>query len=284
MLAQAVVASAQISVPVAPSQPDMLSYGVSELSLFKLYDRDSYRAAFGKATPVCDPAKPLKAWFDSTMSAVEPDSLALYKGVLTNKAGDPAIKQFWMTAAEAAAVNLPGREAIPRYIPAPSNAYVQTDKGRTGVSPAVLLTRDQAVMLAVELNGTLQESALGDTVYPPEEPRRQFVLTVDGVAHNAGLLLMERWASGIGMPGHWTKAQGNELSFVPEPPPDCATLTEWRPVPVRDLLSNESLKNSPFGVAIYRTDKQQQQNEAGGQFTPADRLLLQKIAAKLGVQ
>jgi hypothetical protein len=286
-LALVVTALAQTSVPVTPPQPDTLSYATSELNLFKLYDRASYRAAFNAAAPTCDPSKPLKAWFDSTMSAVDPDGLALYKGVLTNKDGSPAAKQFWMTAAEAAVVNLPGREAYPRFNPAATDAYIPGaggGQGPTPISPATLLTQNQAVMLAVELKGTVQPGEGFPNVYPAGENRRQYNIVVDGVAYSGGLLLMERYSSGIGAPGHWVKSDGG-VSFVYDPPPDCAGSKDSRPVPVRDLLPNETFKDSPFGGwAVYRTDKQQQQAEAGGQFTPADRALLQAIAQKLGVQ
>ena len=281
-------ALAQTSVPVTPPQPDKLSYATSELNLFTLYDRDGYRAAFGTAAPTCDPSKPLKNWFDSTMSAVDPDSLALYKGVLTNKDGSPAVKQFWMTAAEAAVVNLPSRETYPKYVPAPTKAYIPGAGGgqqNTAISPADLLTQAQALMLALEVTGTIQAAGFPETVYPPDESRRQYNIVVDGVPHNGGLLLMERYSSGVGAPGHWVKAADGDLSFVYDPPPDCAGIVNVRPTPVRDLLPNEVLKDSPFGGwAVYRTDKQQQQAEAGGQFTAADRALLQAIAKKLGVQ
>jgi hypothetical protein len=280
---------AQTSVPVTPPQPDKLSYDTSELNLFKLYDRDSYRAAFGAAAPTCDPSKLLKAWFDSTMSAVDPDSLALYKAVLTNKDGSPAVKQFWMTAGEAAVVNLPGRETFPKFNPAASKAYIPGASGKqidnTFLMPWQLLTQDQALMLAVELKGTVQDGSAPNTVWPADESRRRYYITIDGVPHEGGTLLMERYSSGVGAPGHWVKSADGEPSFIYDPPPDCAGVKDSRPMPVRDLLPNETLKDSPFGGwAVWRTDKQQQQAEAGGQFTAADRALLQAIAKKLGVQ
>ncbi|MGC9971348.1 MAG: hypothetical protein ABSE56_12245 [Bryobacteraceae bacterium] len=287
-LALMAAALAQTSVPVTPPQPDKLSYATSELNLFKLYDRDSYRAAFSAAAPTCDPSKLLKAWFDSTMSAVDPDSLALYKGVLTNKDGTAAVKQFWMTAGEAAVVNLPGRETYPKYVVAPTKAYLPASaqqQNNIPISPADLLTQDQAVMLAVELKGTVQPAWFAETVWPADESRRVYEIVVDGVAYNGGALLMNRYSSGVGAPGHWSKTADGEPTFVFDPPPDCAGVTSSQPVPVRDLLPNEILKDSPFGGwAVYRTDKQQQQAEAGGQFTPTDRALLQAIAKKLGVQ
>lgn len=282
------IALAQTSVPVTPPQPDKLSYATSELNLFKLYDRDSYRVAFGAAAPTCDPSKPLKAWFDSTMGSIDPDSLALYKGVLTNKDGTPVVKQFWMTAGEAAVVNLAGRETYPKYVVAPTKAYIPSPivgQPNYVVLAEDLITPGQASTLAAELLGTAVDTSWPGTVWPADEARRKYTIVIGDARCSGAALLAQKYSSGIGAPGHWSKNSDGEPIWVYDPLPDCARVTNSRPVPVRDLLPNESFKDSPFGGwAVYRADKQQQQAEAGGQFTPADRALLQAIAKKLGVQ
>jgi hypothetical protein len=289
LLLMAIALAAQVSVPVTPSQPDKPSYAVSELWLVKTFDRASYKAAFGLAAPVCDPKKKVKAWFDSSMAAEDPESLAVYKGLLTDKAGAPAIKQFWMTAGEAATVNLQGRESYPEWHPAPTEAYIPPStpaQGNTILYPGSLITLEQAQMLAKELGGTVQgPGGWPQAVYPPDEKRRVYTIIVDGKAHDGGALLIERYSSGIAAPGHWVKAdQSESLEFVYDAPPDCAGLQSWT-VPVRDLVANEVIKDLPFGgPTVVRTDKAQQAAEAGGQFTPADRAVLQSIAKKLGVQ
>lgn len=288
-LALVATALAQTSVPVTPPQPDKASYALSELNLFKIYDRNSYRAAFGVAAPTCNPSKLIKAWFDSTMATADPDSLALYKGVLTNTDGSPAVKQFWMTAGEAGTVNLAGRETYPKYVPAPTKAYIPAASGlqkdNISISPADLLTQDQALMLAVALKGTVQPSWFPETLWPADESRRKYNIVIGGTVYSGGALLAELYSNGVGAPGHWSTTADGQPAFIYDPPPDCAGITKSQPVPVRDLLPNETFKDSPFGGwAVWRTDKQEQAAESGGQFTPADRALLQAIAKKLGVQ
>jgi hypothetical protein len=46
---------------------------------------------------------------------------------------------------------------------------------------------------------------------------------------------------------------------------------------VRDLLANEKFQMGLMGVGIVRTDLQQNQAEAGGQFTLDDRATLKQI-------
>jgi hypothetical protein len=57
-----------------------------------------------------------------------------------------------------------------------------------------------------------------------------------------------------------------------------------REVPVRPLLGNEALVNTPFGLHVVNLDKRAERLKTEGAFLPADRALLRAIAAKLGIQ
>ena len=279
------IALAQTSVPVAQPQPNQPSYATSLLNLFVSYDRDSYRKAFGVAAPAFDPSKAPKSWFDTSRTG-DPDEAVLYKVLGTNTAGQPALKSISMTVAEAAAVNLVGREPYAPYVAKDTPAYIPGaggGQGNTPITAVYLTTLDQATQLAKELGGTVQDASNLDTVWGTET-RRQYNIVVNGIPFAAGLLLQQRWAQGVGVPGVWTWPDFYHPTFTAVLPPDGTGRTDARPMPMRDLLPNEVLKDSPFGVAVYRTDIQAQQDAQSNVFTVADRLLLQKIAQKLGVQ
>jgi len=57
-----------------------------------------------------------------------------------------------------------------------------------------------------------------------------------------------------------------------------------REVPVRPLLANEALAGTLFGVQVVNLDKRAERLKTEGVFLPADRALLEAIAAKLGVR
>src|SRR5205085_6428857 len=68
--------SQPISTPVVPPQPNLPYYGVAELALFKIYTRETYRAAFGIEAPSFDPSRVIKTWFDTTADTSQPDNIS----------------------------------------------------------------------------------------------------------------------------------------------------------------------------------------------------------------
>src|SRR5260370_36767745 len=123
------------SVPVVPVQPDQTTYGPDALALFKTFTRDTYLAAFGVQAPTWDASRPPKFWFDSTVDASAPSNVAVYKAI-DSSSGTPALRQLVIPAAEAAAVNLPGRGPYPPYVGAPLGT---TAAGPAGDRPLLLL-------------------------------------------------------------------------------------------------------------------------------------------------
>ncbi|MGD0013011.1 MAG: hypothetical protein ABSD56_01095 [Bryobacteraceae bacterium] len=271
-----------IGVPSPKPQPNKPSYGLNELELFTRYTRDSYRTATGSPAPPCDPTKKLKCWLDSTVDLDDPGDLVAYNTAKRTSDGKTALKKFSMPAQEAATANLPGRESYAAYVVQPTQAVIRNaSMPDSPVGPATLCTLAEAQMLAGELGGNLIQGGMPGIIYPPEENRRWFDIGVKGNQHNAGLLLLERYQSGVGVPGHWDTS-GSEPKFIVELPPDNSTLGEW-PVPLRDLLSNEKIEQLMAfgGPGVVRTDLQHQEQEKSGLFLQDDRALLQQIDAKL---
>lgn len=270
---------AQVSKPVVPAQPDKLQYGVLDLSLFKTYTRDSYLAAFGVQAPAYDPSRRIKAWFDSTVDASDPEEAVVYKILSTDKNGAPSIKQIALTSKEASTVNLPGVVTYPSYVIAPT----QASRGPALLSPGFLSLESQGrEIIAAVGRGDLVDEGTTDqypVIYPAGEPRRMWAILIGGTQTNAGALLQDRNARGVGSPGHWTLPPNGGVAWIADPPAPTGfdDTRPWREMPLRDLLPNEVVTATPFGVVIVRTDKQQQADQADGKFTPSDRQMLQQI-------
>jgi len=269
--------STPVSQPVIPPQPDLLAYSTTALGLFVPYTRESYLAAFGLQAPPWDPSRVKKAWFDSTVDTSNPANVALYKIVSVDQTGKWGLTQMILPASEAASVNLPGSVTYPAYTIAPSGV----SSGGALVDPMYLSLESDAQALMISLGGSGLVAETGNAVfpivYPSGEARRIWDFTVGGVLCNAGILLAQMNANGVGAPGHWNlTADGPVWVNDPAPTGEDDTRLE-RPMPVRDLLPNEVFQTGLMGVSVTRTDLQQQQQASAGQFTPDDRATLQQI-------
>lgn len=265
------------SVPVIPVQPNAEYYGIEELALFKRYNRDTYRAAFGIEAPAFDPSRPPKTWFDSTADMSHPSNVSLYKVLARDGSGGWAIRQMVIPAAEAATVNLIGSVRYPAYTVAPTYAT----RGGAPINPNYLSLESEARALAEEIGGTSvmeEQLAMYPVSYPAEEPRRVWTILFRGAPVYGGALLMAKNAKGIGYPGHWDL---NKLGpeWVPDPPAPTGVddPRSAREIPVRDLLPNETIQAGLMGVGIVRTDLREISAKSSGQFTAADRAMLQAI-------
>ena len=265
--------SKPFSQPVVPSQPGTEFYGVQELALFKTFTRDSYRTAFGVEAPAFDPSRPVKTWFDSTVDTSDPANIAVYKVAGRDQAGNWTTRQMVLPAVEAAAVNLPGSVSYPAYVVPPTNA----NRGGSGINPNYLCVESGARALMAELGGDSLadegDAAVFPINYPPEEKRRVWNFLFRGRPVNAGMLIFNRNAKGIGAPGHWDLSTGEPVWAPALPAP--TGLDDPRPprdMAVRELLPNERFHTGLMGVSIVRTDLQQV-----FQFTPEDRAVLRAI-------
>lgn len=267
-----------ISQPVVPPQPNEESYGAQALALFKTFTRATYLNTFGVQAPAYDPSRVIKAWFDSTVDTSDPANVAVYKIVGQDPNGNWTLRQMVIPTQEAATVNLPGTIMYPPYVVAPT----QATRGGSGINPLYLSLESDAQALMPEIGGTTivdeGNTAVFPVVYPQNEPRRVWDIVFQGQPLNVGLLLNAKYAKGVGAPGHWDTSH-NDAIWIPDPPAP-AGLDDTRPprsMPVRDLLPNEKLQTGLMGVGIIRTDLQQSQAEAAGQFTPDDRATLKQI-------
>lgn len=270
--------SIPVSLPVTPPQPNLASYGVQELGLFQSYSRDSYRAAFGIEAPAWDPSRVKKTWFDSSVDTSGAANVVIYKILGIDPKNTWTLRQLVIPAYEAATVNLPGAPVYPAYSVAPTRAT----RGGAFINPIYLSLESEARALMAELGGQGLVDGGNTTsypaVYPPDEPRRTWDIVFQGQPENAGSLIFNRNAKGVGAPGHWDISLPVPV-WVPAPVPPSG-LNDSRPpreMPVRDLLPNEKLQAGLMGVSVVRLDLLQQASEQSGQFTPGDRDLLRRI-------
>jgi hypothetical protein len=266
-----------VSLPLIPSQPGSEYYGVDSIALFKNYTRDAYRAAFGIEAPAFDPSRPPKSWFDSSADTSYPENMSIYKVLARDGKGNWAIRQMIIPSGEAATVNLKGSIRYEPYVVAPTYAT----RGDAPINPNYLSSEAGARALMAEVGGTglvEEQLAMFPVHYPDDERRRIWNIVFRGFGVNAGILILNKNANGIGYPGHWDLSK-NEPEWVPDPPAPTGIddPRASRDIPVRDLLPNEAIQVGLMGVGIIRTDLRDQAAKANGQFTADDRAMLQAI-------
>ena len=148
-------------------------------------------------------------------------------------------------------MNLPGAITYPPYVVAPT----QTTTGGAVIDAMYLSLEADAQALMTTLGGSGLVAETGNSafpiVYPPDEPRRMWDFTVNGVVCNAGALLALENANGVGAPGVW-QASANGPVWAPDPPAPTGLndTRPARPMPVRDLLPNEEFQAGLMGVSV----------------------------------
>lgn len=263
------------SLPVVQAQPPDGFYQLAKINLFGRFTRPTYSAAYGVDPPTGDPTKRPKVWQDDSLAGKDPGSLVAYSCVDASKPGFPVVGTITMTVAEAMSVNLPGNHSYPPYIVSPTTAHTQGPDGPlSNVNPNLLSMRDQAVALAASWG--LDASAVSQAtlslfsyIYPPDEPRREWQISYNGLVLNVGQFVAEMYANGIGTPGHWdlSSKTGGPNWISDKPPVQTFALPEW-PDPIRSLLANETLRVASAlgaaGVVVVRTDVESPYNHLTG--------------------
>jgi hypothetical protein len=203
------------SVPVR-QKPDLAQYPLSTLLLFAELTREEYEAKYGEQPPAFDPNKPPKLWFDTSERAGN------YTRYTISRDQKVSFLAYTMTNELAASVNLPGAYRYPRYEIAPTDAIVVimsadgSTVARLPVPAGQLATLEQATRLAAALGGTVEEDAgwFASSVQWGTETRRLYSIVVNGHKHNAGVLLQQQNANGIGAGGSWVE-DGRGLNWAP---------------------------------------------------------------------
>jgi hypothetical protein len=269
--------STPVSQPVTPTQPDLECYGIQDLALFVSYTRDSYLAAFGVQAPAWDPSLATKTWFDTTVDTSNPANTATYNIVALSSSGVWGLTPLTMPASEAATVNLTGSVTYPAYVVAPTDAT----SGGAVINPAYLSLEADAQSLMNSLGGSNLTEETGNAafpiVYPADEARRIWDFYVNGVLCNAGQLIAQMNANGVGAPGSWQIAATGPVWVSNPAPTGLDSTSPAEPMPVRNLLPNEVLQAGLMGVSVIRTDLEQQEEAQAGEFLPDDRATLQQI-------
>lgn len=284
----------------AAAQPNQQFYPLSALDMFPSYDRAAYLAAKGAQAPTYDSTKPTKLWSDPAQNAadnVTQVSYGYYNGA--------ARTMVTMSASEAATPNIPGVRTYPAYSVAPTDAaeVSTTVPGQTPapINPATLSLQADALSLAIELglpgsvlsDGSVNNQAV-ETVYPADEPRRQWVILFKGGQCYAGTLLAEKYAQGIGAPGSWNLAGPAPVWISSQPASDPPLNSGTLAPPQRALLPNEEIIATALNTyGVERTDLMPAPAAAaGGSALSADQAaalalipgiytLLEQIAAKV---
>jgi hypothetical protein len=280
------------SLPVRPQQPAQPFYAISVLALFHTYTRETYLAAFGVQAPDFDPQRRVKSWFDSSVDPSLTPS-ATYTA-FDQHSGNMTL--ITLPSAEAASVNLPGHRTYDAYLPpASTTRQVLTNGGSLELPVDDLCTPEEAQMIAADFGisfAAMREDhgdpLSGSIVYDPKDPRRVYRVDYKGLSNLiAAVFVREKYAAGVGSPGHWDFS-GEEPRWIATKQATDQAAGDPIPVPCRPLLGNEKLEQStlPGAYQIRRTDmgpapSAGASNAAGGGFTDDDRALLHGIDAKL---
>jgi hypothetical protein len=272
-----------------PAQPAVADYSTSALQTYPLYSRASYQAATGLQPPNYDPTQPTKAWAATdatTFGWYPPQGLEI-----------PAWTPFTLTAAQAAAVNIPGIQTFPAYVIAPT-AATWTGGGFQAlpVDPGLLSTQAQAIPLAASwglpASSVSQQTVEdGQTFTANGETRAVWVIafgTVPPLEVNVGMMLQGEYAAGVGAPGSWTGitapiAGGTNPVWVSTQPASAPAANAAGPIPMRQLntdgATGESFVATLMAVEIVDSNVPSAATQAsgsGGGLTPAQAAQLQQ--------
>ncbi|MCW5982456.1 MAG: hypothetical protein KIT09_30495 [Bryobacteraceae bacterium] len=263
-----------VSKPKELSLPDEPFYPIDRLLLFDRHNRLTWEQAFDAQAPPWDKQRRIKRWADTTAleGVDDPDTHIVQYDYF-----DPVTRSFQklaITAREAAAPNLPGKYAYPKYVVAPTPAVVVGPDGKTQpLSPAILCSRAEAQALAAELGASnvVEQSSFVTGPFGIDwrgETRRQWLIGIGSDYHSAAALLQAKYKDGIGAPGEWVTTPGGprwvshaQDTGEQDPRPEI-------PIPCRRLFPQEALSlGHPMSVVVYRTDRSSEYNrlaEGGG--------------------
>lgn len=237
-----IVLPTSVATPQPP--PDRDQYGLDSMTLFPRLTRASFTQQYGFQPPAWDPSKRIKRWYDSDAAGKDPEGLYLFKS-WTVINGQPVLKEYFMTNAEAAVPNLPGQSIYPRFKAEPTKAMlVGPDGSGSPVNPEQLMSFPEAQALAAEVGGVATEATnmLWPFVYIWNgETRRVYNILVGQQSLGAAGLRGLKVANGVGASGTWDltnpenpvwRSAASTDTGEQDPRPEI-------PIPMRDVASNE---------------------------------------------
>ena len=251
-----------VTVATPQPQPAVATYNTSALTTYPQYTRSSYIAVTGRQAPNYDGTMPTKLW-----SATDATAFGWYPPA------SETFTTFTMTAAQAAAVNIPGVQTFPPYTIAPTTAtQVGPLLAQPNAIPAgSLATMAQGIAMAEAwgMSPPAAAVAVSDTYNTQFAPfsisyngdsRQWLTINWNGLLINVGEMLQSEYANGVGAPGSWTNtvnpAPGTNPVWVSVPavnPP----VNPSGPVPMRQLNSdgatNEAWVATLGGLEIANT-------------------------------
>lgn len=249
----------------------------STLHRFRRYtDQADYLAATGNAPRPFDKTKPPKHWEDNTLVGIAPDALVQYDR-LPRPGEALVIRSFTLSAGDASHVNIEGVTHYPAYVIQPTSAMIfMPGQEPQGINPIYLSTLPDANRIKNEIGG---ESVVIDNTWGGgvdieygNEQRRVFVIIRGSARLNAGLLIANQYAHGIGSPGHWDKSLV-EPAWITEiqQPGDTSNMLPEVDEPINSLPAGSILvRAGVFQTLMIRTAEEQPQTGAGGTALPDD--------------
>lgn len=230
----------------------------SSLNRFPRYqDRSVYKAMTGKEAKPFDKLKPPKHWEDTTlMPGLSHDAVVSYQR-LPHLGESLTMKAFSLNAGDATSVNLPGMANYPPNSLKPTDARIELP----GHLPQVIGDVQYLCMLADaerilgEIGGDsveMENDLNGATIVYGNDPRRVWMIIRKGARLNAGLLLANQYAHGVGAPGHWdlTPLEPVWVSDVLDPGSTSNSMPEVD-MPVNDVPAGATLVRSGLMMDLY---------------------------------
>jgi len=268
--------------------PDEAYYSITRLQKTERLTREKQ-----PDLPRFDASRPMQEWrlTDEEAAAVDGNEYK-YK---TWNAGARSFVDLSITAKDNEALftalttpNVPGEPPYEKWVVQPTPAHMVGPNGpSSSISPNTLCTLEQAEMLASEIPGAIAvETPWASPMFRLEwagETRRHYAIKVGSSSPNAGLLLAQRWAKGVGYPGRW-EFMGvlGSPQFIPDPPPSITGAGEY-PIPYRlPVKGKEEIYEGGFGAAIvYRLDRESIYNPAGSSTGGTDTIALARLEERM---
>lgn len=294
------------SNPKVPTLPTDAAYSPSELFLFPRHNRLTWEQAFGEQARVWGKERRIQRWADTSIRVPEDEDPATFMVEYSYfDRVSRTYKTFKLSAADAMTPNLPGVFVYPKYVAEPTSAILVSPEGSTPLSTRIICSKEDATLLASELNGFIIESLAGTggpfVIDWKDETRRRWLIVFPNITVNAAALLANRHAQGVDAPGEWTWVtvgpykeprwlSYQQLTGDHDPRPEI-------PIPCRLLFDEEAIWVGFGGTTmIYRKDMESPYNPApqaggGGGLTAGQADQLSKIrkdvaaiAERLGIK